>query len=995
MLSLSSLSSLSSSSVLPLIYTDNELQLFLNYIKANFSDVNGHEFEIRFSKTGKNTIPEIIYGKLLQKCIKKYKLKQEDLKYNSSIVKFYKMTKSGHVTEYRKIESKDEQICQIKNAKDKRDRCYSLGNSGDSYTIRYSSSIEQTMDCPEKEAITEKSDVKIVKVLERRRNRFEYNTGKGYIYMFTKIKDGTKLKDGTEEIKYEFEIEYDIKQLSSDLIQESLWLITDYLQTNLTIDTVDSLLKGPFLQFDKEARFIMPPKPENIKLESYQKLKRSSYTVTNKLDGERFLLFFFNGCVYARQGEKVVYITNCPKEFDNTLIDTEFFKGQFYFFDCYKFQNKSLQRELLDQRLKLAEEAANTNPALFVMKKFYKNLYKDTETLLETLPKEDNDGLIYTPQQISQDYPVYKWKFPEKMSIDFRVIKVGQVDTKYKYYLCVYTPKDQKGETHFETEYGSANYISDVELENGKIYEFMYDKSAKKFVLHRPRLDKDRPNFVNVAKDVFTDMVRPFESYKLLELFTPMFKFRKYHNAIKRDIINGFCKDRNILDLGIGRGGDIDKYKKADSRKVFGVEPNPVNYEQLLQRFPEYANTPKYCIVHPDVLATHFCKTCPVNQYLCRQCDKDAHEYAKTREHVREEINQDTDTTMVELIKTEAQNTKQIVEKVGIQGVDVVSSFFSLSFFFFPTKPDDLKKLVQTISQNLNEGGYFIGTTIDGDKTKALLNSLPNKTFNFGDGSIKLNADDTVLFEIKDTIVETQLESLVNFERLKNELETVGITFSNQELEKYSTFFSWNKDLTQEENTLNSLYRKFAFRKYDSERTIYKICNTKNISDLLTRAKDNKCANIFYNLFEKKVDMFNVPPEHVYEAIMEFILTKEYINPIDSPHLIKTVSITGDRLNKVVFRQKIPSTAVKLSGYTTVENKQNYPILREQIIKTLEALKKVNIDYGSLTPEGLLVNEEKDGNIQILFYDYSHTKKYGKTDQDNLPALLEFLTVYE
>jgi hypothetical protein len=189
------------------------------------------------------------------------------------------------------------------------------------------------------------------------------------------------------------------------------------------------------------------------------------------------------------------------------------------------------------------------------------------------------------------------------------------------------------------------------------------------------------------------------------------------------------------------------------------------------------------------------------------------------------------------------------------------------------------------------------------------------------------------------------------------------------------------------------LYRKFAFQKYESASTIYKICNTKNISDLLTRAKDNKCANIFYNLFEKKVDMFNVPPEHVYEAIMEFILTKEYINPIDSPHLIKTVSITGDRLNKVVFRQKIPSTAVKLSGYTTVENKQNYPILREQIIKTLEALKKVNIDYGSLTPEGLLVNEEKDGNIQILFYDYSHTKQYGKTDQDNLPALLEFLTM--
>ena len=95
----------------------------------------------------------------------------------------------------------------------------------------------------------------------------------------------------------------------------------------------------------------------------------------------------------------------------------------------------------------------------------------------------------------------------------------------------------------------------------------------------------------------------------------------------------------------------------------------------------------------------------------------------------------------------------------------------------------------------------------------------------------------------------------------------------------------------------------------------------------------------------------------------------------------------------VVFRQKIPSESVKLSGYTTVENKRNYPILREQIVNTLQELKKANIDYGSLTTEGLLVNEESDGNIHILFYDYSHTthREDKKTDQDNLPALLEFL----
>jgi len=921
------------------IFIDKKLNSFLEYIKKSFSDAKDREFEIRFSKSGENALPHSVFMDLLQKIKTKYKI-TDDLKFNNSIVKFYEMTKDGLTTQFRKIETIDGKIiCQIKNGKEHIDRSYRFGKSAENYTIRYSSSKETNMDCPDdkdKSVTRKKSDIKFVKVLERRRNRFEYDTGKGYTYMFTKIKDGVKSKDGKDEIKYEFEIEYDIKQLSPELIQDSLWLITDYFQTNLTIDTVDGLLKGYFLQFDKEARFTMPPKPVNIKVDSYQKLKKNSYTVTNKLDGERFLLFFLNECVYARQGAKIVYITNCAKELDNTLIDAEFFKGQFYFFDCYKFQNKSLQYEVLDQRLERAQEAAKTNPALFVMKKFYKNLYKDTETLLETLPKEDNDGLIYTPQQISQDQPVYKWKFPEKMSIDFRVIK----EEAGKYYLCVYTDKDKEGETIFQTGYGPANYISDVELENGKIYEFMYDKTTQKFVLHRPRPDKDRPNFVIVANDVFRDMIHPFESYKLLELFKPMFKFRKYHNVIKREIINEFCRDKTILDLGIGRGGDIDKYKQAGSKKVFGVEPYATNYEQLLQRFPEYTIT-------------------------------------------------DAVTNMVEFIKTEAQNTKQIVEKVGVDGVDIVASFFSLSFFFFPDKPDDLKKLVQTISQNLKEGGYFIGTTIDGDKTKALLNSLPDKTFNFGDGTIKLNADDTVLFEIKDTIVETQLESLVNFERLKNELQSVGIELN------YSHFFNGNKDLSREENALNGLYRKFVFQKHRLTSEICEMCSTKKLSDLLTCTKDNRCVDIFYKLFEKKVDMFDVPPEHTYDALKEFILTKRYINPIDSPHLIKTVAITGDRLHKVVFRQKIPSTAVSLSGYTTAENKQNYPILREQIVNTLETLKQANIDYGNLTPEGLLVNEEKDGNIQILFYDYSHTTwgKGNATDLENFPALIMFLTI--
>ena len=884
------------------IYIDKEIDAFINRIKTEYSEIKEQEFEIRFSEFGKNSISLDLFNRLIGNCMKQYDIKKEAIIFNQSTVSIHTMKNGALIEEFRKIVDQKQQICQIKNGKEKRDRIYTGQDDKSIYSIRYSSSRETPIECP---------NAKITKVLERRRNRFEYDTGKGYTYMFTKVKE-----NGSENIKYEFEIEYVIRQLMPELIKDSLWLVTNLFKSNIPNDIIQHLNRDYFSFYDKT---IYPPKPINISEESYGDLKNYSYTVTNKLDGERVWLFFLNGCIYARQNSNIIYIAKCAQELTGTLIDAEFFKGKFYFFDCPLYKKKEIWEDLLENRILIADSVAKTDADLFVVKKFYNNLLEGTTELLETMDKSDNDGLIYTP---NKHLTVYKWKFPEKMSIDFRVV---YKEKREKYDLCVYTKSDKKGVTPFKKG-REDGYTSDTLLEDGKIYEFMYDKTTQKFVLNRQRTDKVLPNFVDVAHNVFKDMIHPFESYKLLEMLRPMHKFRKYHNSIKRGMINTFCKDGNktVLDLGIGRGGDIDKYKYNKVQKLFGVEPNETNYKQLLERFPAF----------------------------------------------------------VELIKTTAQDTSAIVKAVGVEGVDIVASFFSLSFFFFPDKPDDLAQLVQTISQNLKEGGYFIGTTIDGGKVKELLSS--QSKYDFKDGTIEITADNNVVFEIKGTIVERQLESLVDFDRLKNVLDSVGITYVE------SSFFIDNEDLLPVEKPLNALYRTFVFKKHKLTSDINRLCHTNKLSDLLTRTEDNRCVDLFYKMFEKKVDMFKIPPEHTYDAFKEFILTKRYINPIESPHLIKTVAITGDRLSKVVFRQKIPATAVSLANY---KSKQNYPILRDQIVKTLQVLQDAKIDYGNLTPEGLLVNEESDGNIQILFYDYSHTTRDENktTDHENLPTLLGFL----
>jgi len=366
----------------------------------------------------------------------------------------------------------------------------------------------------------------------------------------------------------------------------------------------------------------------------------------------------------------------------------------------------------LTSRLQHAEILCK-NSDLFVMKKFSNELLKETIHLVDTLNRDENDGLIYTPDNPILGLPILKWKFHEKMSIDFLVKEKDQ--NIYELYV-----KGYKGLIPFLIENKkTAEYISLEPLEDNKIYEFLYQN--EKFFLLRQRKDKKEPNFITTANSVWKDIIKPFESFKLINMFKPLRNYRKYHNKIKSELIEKFCKNKTILDLGVGAGGDLNKYSKVNIKELFGVEPYDVNYKEFEKRIVE--NPPPF---------------------------------------------------QIKLLKIGAENTDDIVKDVGVEGVDIVSSFFSLSFFFFPGT-NNLDNLVQTIFQNLKEDGFFIGTTIDGKRTKELLDPLPDKKFNFGEGFIQINKDQTVTFEIKGTIVETQKESLVDFELLTKKLQDVGI----------------------------------------------------------------------------------------------------------------------------------------------------------------------------------------------------------------------------
>jgi len=887
------------------IHIDDDIKQFIDYIKKDYKE-SVSEFEIRITESGIYKLPKELFDKLFKLCKSKYEHGERIV----SLVSIYKEKMDKLSTEYRKIKTiGGSTICQIKTKKDNLDRLYRTKNNK-KILVRYSLSHENEIICP--------TDDDKYLVQKRLRQRYEFDTKKGYIYVFTLVK--------TNDIfTYEVEIEFDIPTLNSSLIEESLSFFKDELFTNnLSLSQIENVLNIANPLISK----INPPKPVNIVDDDAisSKLKQYYY-VTNKLDGQRYYLFFENNKVYSIQNKNVnlLSIKKVYMKVNRSIADVEFFEGKYYFFDCYLFKSKFIYEDDLKNRLENIDELVSTNPYLFIKKDFSNNLLDTTDHLLKTLDRSKNDGLIYTPYSIKM--PVYKWKFPEKMSIDFRLVE----KEKNVYDLCVYTEKDQAGYTPFST------YKSTEILEPNGIYEFTYQN--KEFVLLRKRDDKEKPNFKsvtgkpNTVDSVWKDMKSPFEEYRLLNLFKPIRKMRRLHNLIKRNLISSYCKTKKVLDLGIGNGGDLSKYLNSNTSFIFGVEPYDKNYNELLKRITdEFKNK-------------------------------------------------------VKLIKKRAQDTKDIVEIVGVKGVDIVSSFFSLSFFFFKDRPEDLDQLVQTISQNLKEGGYFIGTTIDGEKTKAFLQKQDNQKFEFEGGYIKMNDDDTVVIQSIGNIVQTQTESLVDFKKLVEKLKDVGISLEN------SDFFPESENtLSKEEFFLNSLYRSFVFKKENITEKIDFLCNTDNMYDLITKSNDEKCLDIFRTILKEKknsFDTYDFEPENIHHILKNFYLIKKYINPIKSINLLKTYTLFGDRLHKTLVMQKIPEKSVKLRDY---KDKTDYISIREQLVDTVLKLKEKNINYGNLTLDGLLVNKDNTGLVRLIFYDYSKISDTSNTDDEQLIFLLNYLS---
>jgi hypothetical protein len=240
---------------------------------------------------------------------------------------------------------------------------------------------------------------------------------------------------------------------------------------------------------------------------------------------------------------------------------------------------------------------------------------------------------------------------------------------------------------------------------------------------------------------------------------------RDYHKQIKNTLIQTYLPRLTILDIGFGYGGPIHQFEKANVKFVLGIEPDPehiaVAEKRLSGKSVEFQR--KVFIVHAGA--------------------------------------QDTKTIM------------KTFQQLQLAKLDAAVSFVSLTFFY--ESKAVFEGLMNTIKKSIHGQGLFIGTCMDGAATHEYLKELKlgeriekkNEFYIAKEYDSKEQQEDVfgkkILIHMDQTIVEAQVEYLVDFEYLCKQLHTM-----NYELLDSKMF-----NPPSQACILSKLFRYFVFRK--------------------------------------------------------------------------------------------------------------------------------------------------------------------------------------
>uniref|UniRef100_A0A6C0JV20 Uncharacterized protein n=1 Tax=viral metagenome TaxID=1070528 RepID=A0A6C0JV20_9ZZZZ len=333
------------------------------------------------------------------------------------------------------------------------------------------------------------------------------------------------------------------------------------------------------------------------------------------------------------------------------------------------------------------------------------------------------DGLILTPSTGGAYSRTLKWKPKRYMTVDLVYRDYDGAPLWHQGSGGLLEPSEDV------TLQSSVRYAPEGKTmaQRGQVSEWLITEYGLRYLRDRP--DRTMPNGAKVVKSVLREAkVGPTErDIRGLTDYTSRLNVR----AMSRSIIESVSKSLNapprILDIGIGRGADLSLYKKLNAERIVGLEPDPTNYSECIERIKTY------------------------------------------------------ELDNIEVLNLAVEQTDLILEALTVHDFNMVVMDLSLSFFY--SSPEKLDLLVSLINK-LTEDSPFVKlaiVTIDGTKLKKAAGNEDSVSFTMGnrkDGdtiTYTLDGNRVVIEQDSDNIMgQTQSEWIVDTRTLTNKLRKTG-----------------------------------------------------------------------------------------------------------------------------------------------------------------------------------------------------------------------------
>ena len=192
---------------------------------------------------------------------------------------------------------------------------------------------------------------------------------------------------------------------------------------------------------------------------------------------------------------------------------------------------------------------------------------------------------------------------------------------------------------------------------------------------------------------------------------------RAFNNWIKSSMILTYCRNKNnVLDIGCGRGGDLNKFVQAGIKEYVGIDIdnnglyviNDSAYNRYKNLRSSHKNVPPMYFINADVRGLLDLKT------------------------------------QEKIIPKMGQNNKNLIETYLSKNkkYDVINAQFTIHYYL----SDDLswKNFCKNINDHIADNGYLLITTFDGDMVYSRLQDKPKMTVSYTDNKGNKN----IFFEI-------------------------------------------------------------------------------------------------------------------------------------------------------------------------------------------------------------------------------------------------------